>query len=257
MIQQFTWIVIHGLKLWRKIWFRTANIQLGKWVLEEWTYKINGFFSKKIYPWVGTYLEKKWVFEAHFLNFNGNIYGKEVEIIVLEKIRDNKKFNSLDEIKSQIQKDIQDAKKIKNIVLSFWTFDILHKWHLYYLKQAKKLWDKLVTIVARDTNVLKFKGKLPHFNEKERKKHIEKAKVSDIVKLWDLHNPLKWIDTFSPSLICLWYDQRWFSDKLTPYLKEKWIGTQILKIPPFKEDTYKSSIIKNKKLQLSNKEYNR
>lgn len=39
------------------------------------------------------------------------------------------------------------------VVLTFGTFDIFHPGHEYYLREAKKHGDKLVTVIARDQTV--------------------------------------------------------------------------------------------------------
>ncbi len=43
--------------------------------------------------------------ELHIFNFNTNIYGKNVKISLITKIRDEIKFNNLDELQDQLQKD--------------------------------------------------------------------------------------------------------------------------------------------------------
>ena len=43
--------------------------------------------------------------ELHIFDFNTNIYGKNVKISLIKKIRDEIKFNNLDELKDQLQKD--------------------------------------------------------------------------------------------------------------------------------------------------------
>lgn len=43
--------------------------------------------------------------ELHIFNFNTNIYGKNVKISLITKIRDEIKFNNLDELKDQLKKD--------------------------------------------------------------------------------------------------------------------------------------------------------
>lgn len=48
--------------------------------------------------------------EAHLLDFKGEIYGEEMEITFLEKLRDEKKFPSLAALKEQIGRDIEDAR---------------------------------------------------------------------------------------------------------------------------------------------------
>lgn len=48
--------------------------------------------------------------EAHLFDFNGDLYGQEMEIMFVEKIREEQKFPSLDALKSQIARDITAAK---------------------------------------------------------------------------------------------------------------------------------------------------
>jgi riboflavin kinase/FMN adenylyltransferase len=50
--------------------------------------------------------------EAHLLDFEGDLYGHELEITFVEKLRDEKKFDSLEALQSQIAKDIQNARTI-------------------------------------------------------------------------------------------------------------------------------------------------
>lgn len=50
--------------------------------------------------------------EAHLFNFAGDLYGREIEIIFGEKLRDEQKFASVDELKAQIGRDIERAKAL-------------------------------------------------------------------------------------------------------------------------------------------------
>jgi len=50
--------------------------------------------------------------EAHIFNFGNTIYGKELEILFIKKIRDEKRFRSKEELTRQIKKDENRAKKI-------------------------------------------------------------------------------------------------------------------------------------------------
>jgi riboflavin kinase/FMN adenylyltransferase len=49
--------------------------------------------------------------EAHLLDFSGELYGQEMEIHILGKLRDEKKFPSIAELKEQIARDIAEAQK--------------------------------------------------------------------------------------------------------------------------------------------------
>jgi riboflavin kinase/FMN adenylyltransferase len=47
--------------------------------------------------------------EAHLLDFRGELYGRELEIEMGGRLRDEKKFSSLDELKAQISRDVAEA----------------------------------------------------------------------------------------------------------------------------------------------------
>lgn len=55
-------------------------------------------------------LEARPLVEAHLLEFDKDIYGENMELQFFEQLRDEKKFSSVDELKSQINKDIELAK---------------------------------------------------------------------------------------------------------------------------------------------------
>jgi riboflavin kinase / FMN adenylyltransferase len=49
--------------------------------------------------------------EAHLLDFNGDLYGQELEIEIGEKLRDEKKFGSPEELQKQIARDVAAVRK--------------------------------------------------------------------------------------------------------------------------------------------------
>lgn len=51
------------------------------------------------------------VMEVHIFYFNGEIYNQPITIRFLDKLRDEKKFNSIDELKAQLQQDKQECFK--------------------------------------------------------------------------------------------------------------------------------------------------
>lgn len=138
-----------------------------------------------------------------------------------------------------IKSDIQLIKWNKIIVLTFWTFDILHPWHEYYLNTAKTYWNYLVTIIWTDNNVEKIKWRKPILNQETRKNNLKHLNIADIVEIWDENYPLKCLDIYKPKVICLWYDQEWFSAKLNEFP-----NIQIIRLKPYKENQYKSSLMK-------------
>ena len=47
--------------------------------------------------------------EVHIMNYEGNLYGRELHLSFIERIREERKFASLDELRAQIQRDINKA----------------------------------------------------------------------------------------------------------------------------------------------------
>lgn len=113
-------IVVEGKKLARTIGFATANIKPQAHIIKPkfGVYKVqikidgitqNGIMNFGIKPTIGADLEP--IYEIHILNFNQEIYGKKISFELLDFIREEKKFESLDALKQQVKMDID---KIKN-----------------------------------------------------------------------------------------------------------------------------------------------
>jgi riboflavin kinase/FMN adenylyltransferase len=59
--------------------------------------------------------ERRRVLEVHLLDFNCEIYGQDIEVQFVEKLRDEKKFSSLAQLKAQIAADVLTARKIASL----------------------------------------------------------------------------------------------------------------------------------------------
>ncbi len=247
MIQKLIGEVIHGNKLGRTIGFPTANLSYSEIDISDSVFIINIIIDHKIHRGIWANMVKKWIFEAHIFNFSDDIYGKEIEIILLKKIRDNKNFNSLEEIKYQIQKDRDFATGLELNVLTFWSFDVIHEWHKYYLAEAKKCGTNLITIIATDSNIKKIKWHSPQNSQIQRFKEISELWISDEVYMGSEDHPMSWVHKFVPHVICLWYDQWWnFVEDLPEKISELWLETEIKRIPSFHPEKFKSSLLKQK-----------
>lgn len=246
MVNVVSWKIIKWRKIWRKLWYKTANIKLDDISIESWVYKINIILKNEIFHWIWVYNLKNSIFESHIFDFNKDIYWEEIEVVILKKIRWYREFEWEKELKSQIKKDIQKVREMKFIVLTFGTFDIFHPWHEYYLKTWKKYADTLITIVWTDKNVKKIKWSFPKHTEWERFINVKNKKISDFVIIWDEDNPYKIINVYKPQIICLWYDQVWFANKLDNFIKKNNLDIEIIRLDSYKEDKYKSSILLGK-----------
>lgn len=96
-------------------------------------------------------------------------------------------------------------------ILAAGVFDLLHYGHLRYLEEAKNLGGEdaeLIVVVARDSTVLKRKGRLPVMNEVHRMALVEALKPVDKVILGGVDlNTAKVIQKVKPDIIALGYDQ--------------------------------------------------
>lgn len=97
--------VIHGKKLGRTIGFPTANIDISKTPLSPGTYGFETSINGQKYYGIGAHLDGTITFEAHIFEFSDDLYEKHLNITLLIKIRDNKRFESFEKLKEQIESD--------------------------------------------------------------------------------------------------------------------------------------------------------
>ncbi len=128
-------------------------------------------------------------------------------------------------------------------VLVFGAFDILHKGHEHFLNEARKRGDFLIVNVGRDRTIERLKGKNPENSEEKRLANIEKLKIADKVILGDLEDPYKCLDE-KPDIICLGYDQKFFTENLEKELKNRKLKTRVERLTPFHPEKYKTSLLK-------------
>ena len=127
-------------------------------------------------------------------------------------------------------------------VLAFGTFDIFHKGHEFYLKNARKHGDILNVVVARDSTVKHLKGKYPLNNELKRLAVIQNLNYVDKAFLGYGEDKYKIIEEIRPDIICLGYDQKSFNNDLKNKLKKRGLNPKIIKFEKgFKPEVYKTS----------------
>lgn len=117
---QIRGIVTKGVGRGKTIGVPTANIitmyQLPPHGVYASFVKIEG--AKEILPSVSnigyqpTFNSFKETVETHIIDFDQNIYGQKITLMLIKKIRDVKKFANEHELKKQIQEDIKEAKSI-------------------------------------------------------------------------------------------------------------------------------------------------
>lgn len=115
-------IVSHGDKRGRTIGFPTANLSAwsNKLIPAGGVYACWAHVNEKTYPAV-TNIGVRPTFEfapvvprieAHLLGFDGDIYGQNLRLEFISRLRAEKKFSSIQELIQQIQIDIQSAEAV-------------------------------------------------------------------------------------------------------------------------------------------------
>ena len=110
--------VIHGAKLGRQMGFPTANMEVGRADVENGVYlssvEIDGREWKAmsnvgVRPSVDG---KCRLLETHIFDFEGDLYGRTLQVKLLRKVRDEKKFSSVEELKSQLIIDFEQIRSM-------------------------------------------------------------------------------------------------------------------------------------------------
>ncbi|MDD5657177.1 MAG: riboflavin kinase [Elusimicrobia bacterium] len=110
--------VVRGAGLGRRLGFPTANVAVGSLPLPAFgVYRAQALWDGAaprpavcnigVRPTLGRGAAP-WI-EVHVLGFDGDLYGKRLEVRCLDKIRDEKKFSSLEELAEQIRRDCAAA----------------------------------------------------------------------------------------------------------------------------------------------------
>lgn len=103
------------------------------------------------------------------------------------------------------------------IILTYWTFDLTHIWHIRLLKRAKELWDYLIVGVSTDDfNIIKWKQS--EFSFSHRKEILESIRYVDMVipeENWD--QKIEDIKKYKVNTFVIWDDWKWKFDNLKKY----------------------------------------
>lgn len=114
--------VVHGSRLGRRLGYPTANVAPTNEVLPPFgIYAVfglvgnhlrAGLLSYGVRPTVHHGPHPPAVLEWYVLDFAGNLYGREVEIFFIAKLRDEQTFDSLDALCAQIARDVAHGRRV-------------------------------------------------------------------------------------------------------------------------------------------------
>ena len=110
-----TGVVAEGKKIARTTGFPTANIPYINNSMDALVFYSTIKYNGKIYKGATFYNKQRNILESHILDFNEDIYDKEIEVCLIKKVRDKMKFKSKEDAENQFKKDIQNVKKFFKI----------------------------------------------------------------------------------------------------------------------------------------------
>ena len=116
--------VVVGNKIGRTLGFPTANLELPREYMlinrggvfaclvdyNGLTYKAMANIGHR--PTIGDRGEDQPIIEVNLFDFDGDLYGKQIRVRFIDRIRDEVKFDSLDELKAQLEQDRDNAYKL-------------------------------------------------------------------------------------------------------------------------------------------------
>jgi riboflavin kinase/FMN adenylyltransferase len=111
--------VIYGRQVGRTLGVPTANIQLNRYVAPiTGVFSVEILFDEQVFQGVANVGVRptiddrtlKPILEVHLFDFSNDIYGKAVKVVFRQKIRNEKKFAGIAELKAGIMSDIKAAK---------------------------------------------------------------------------------------------------------------------------------------------------
>lgn len=123
-----TGTVVRGKGMGRKLGFPTANLSVDKHkILPKGVFAAKVLLNNKILnavvnigtgPTIRTRDEQTLITEVHILDFNEEIYNSELKVLLIDKIRQEIKFSSIETLISYIKSDINKAREIISVNIS-------------------------------------------------------------------------------------------------------------------------------------------
>jgi riboflavin kinase/FMN adenylyltransferase len=112
-------MITHGAKRGRTLGFPTANLEAVDTLLPGFgVYAGRAYAADKTWPAainIGpnpTFAEQAVKFETHLIGFQGSLYGQTLEVDFLSRLRDIHPFDSVDQLKRQLDADVLSVEKL-------------------------------------------------------------------------------------------------------------------------------------------------
>jgi FAD synthetase len=124
----------------------------------------------------------------------------------------------------------------------FGSFDIIHRGHLSFLKQARRKGRWVIASIARDSFIKRVKQREPVHTEHERLTQIlETGIVREAYLSDEVQGTYSTLQRAKPDVICLGHDQDKLREDLVAWMKKQNLDIPIYIMKPYKRERYKSS----------------
>lgn len=132
-------------------------------------------------------------------------------------------------------------------VLVFGTFDGLHDGHRYFLREARKLGNRLIASVTTDEVIQRMKNHTPVYHLEERLQALEASELVHLAVAGDkvLGN---WgaVRHWKPDIVAIGYDQTKLEEKLGEFIKTENLSITLVKISANAPDRLHSRLLRKK-----------
>lgn len=115
------------------------------------------------------------------------------------------------------------------VVVATGVFELIHPGHLLFLNEAKKLGNKLVVIVARDSSVGRRKSH-SFVPEAQRLEVVKSLRLVDDAILGDEMDMFKPIERLKPDVIALGFDQDFDENEIRAELKKRGLKASVVRL---------------------------
>ena len=180
--------------------------------------------------------EKKILCRIFLNNLEKKRTGRNIQqYLDIEKKELDRIINNL--ISKQLVKKIKTSyflteKGRKNIKVVFTggVYDIIHPGHIHTLQSSKQEGDLLIVSIARDSRVIKIKGRKPINNEKRRVILVSAIKYVDFTLLGSKGDIFGVVKKIKPNVITIGYDQTHQINELKKRVKMNNLNIKIKKL---------------------------
>jgi riboflavin kinase/FMN adenylyltransferase len=111
--------IVKGMQRGADLGFPTANVEpLEELIPKPGVYAVRFMVDGRIYDGacnIGfnpTFDGERLSVEVHVIDFSGDLYGKQATVFFIDRLRDERSFNSVSELKEAINRDIEQVRTI-------------------------------------------------------------------------------------------------------------------------------------------------